>query len=585
MINGLVHYSKRQRLEILRSQLENERNSFKAHWRQLNDYILPRRGRFFVQDNNKGDRRNLNIIDSTGTMAARTLRSGMMSGVTSPARPWFRLTTPDPDLAEFEHVKSWLHDTSNRMATVFLRSNLYNVLPIIYGDMGTFATASMFMEEDFTGDVVRFYPFPIGSYMIATNEKLRVDTFMREFRMSVKQIVEKFVRDPVTMKFNWDNVSSHVHYLWENKQTEAWIDVVHCVMPNENFDPNKIEAKFKKYVSVYYERGASSASGQGLYFVGGIDSEKVLSESGYDFFPALCPRWEVSGEDIYGTDCPGMVALGDIKQLQVGEKMSAEAITKMVRPPMIGPTALRNAKASILPGDITYLDEREGLQGFRSAHDVNFNVQAVEAKQEQVRQRIERAYYADLFLMLANSDRRQITATEIEERHEEKLLALGPVLEQLNQDLLDPLIDNTFEIMVRQGLIAEPPEELQGEKLKVEYISIMAQAQKLVGLGGIERFTSYVANVAAANPEVLDKINTDQLIDVYGDLTSIPPGIVRSDEDAAGIRQQRAQAAQAQQQMMTISEGAKAAKDLSQAEMSGDNALARMLGVPGGGAA
>lgn len=573
-------FTKRQRLELLRSQLDGERSSFLSHWRNLNDYILPRRGRFFVQDTNKGERRNLNIIDSTGTMAARTLRSGMMSGVTSPARPWFRLTTPDPDLAEFDTVKNWLHDTSQRMSTVFLRSNLYNVLPIIYGDIGVFATGAMFMEESFTGDVVRFYPFPIGSYMISTNDKLVVDTFMREFRMTVRQLVDRFVRmDNGSM--DWTRVSSHVKFLFDAKQTEAWIDVVHVVMPNQDFDPNMIGAKFKKFISVYYERGSSSAAGSANYFSGSADSDKVLSESGYDFFPAMCPRWETTGEDVYGTDCPGMIALGDIKQLQTGERRSLEAIEKMVRPPMVGPTALRNAKASILPGDITYLDEREGLRGFRAAHDINFNIQAVEGKQEQVRQRISRAFFEDLFLMLATSDRRQITAREIDERHEEKLLALGPVLEQLNQDLLDPLIDNTFNIMLRQGLLKEPPEELGGMELKVEYISIMAQAQKLAGLAGIERFTQYASGVAAVNPEALDKINVDQLIDVYGDITSIPPGVIRTDEEAAGARQARADAQQAAQRMEAINQASGAVKNLSQASMGDDSALTRVLGVGG----
>lgn len=573
-------FTKRQRLELLRSQLEGERSSFLPHWRNLNDYILPRRGRFFVQDTNKGERRNLNIIDSTGTMAARTLRSGMMSGVTSPARPWFRLTTPDPNLAEFDTVKNWLHDTSQRMSTVFLRSNLYNVLPIIYGDIGVFATSAMFMEEDFTGDVVRFYPFPIGSYMISTNDKLVVDTFLREFRMTVRQLVDRFVRmDNGSM--DWTRVSSHVKFLFDAKQTEAWIDVVHVVMPNQDFDPNMIGAKFKKFISVYYERGSSSAAGSANYFSGSADSDKVLSESGYDFFPAMCPRWETTGEDVYGTDCPGMIALGDIKQLQTGERRSLEAIEKMVRPPMVGPTALRNAKASILPGDITYLDEREGLRGFRAAHDINFNIQAVEGKQEQVRQRISRAFFEDLFLMLATSDRRQITAREIDERHEEKLLALGPVLEQLNQDLLDPLIDNTFNIMLRQGLLKEPPEELGGMELKVEYISIMAQAQKLAGLAGIERFTQYASGVAAVNPEALDKINVDQLIDVYGDITSIPPGVIRTDEEAAGARQARADAQQAAQRMEAINQASGAVKNLSQASMGDDSALTRVLGVGG----
>lgn len=215
----------------------------------------------------------------------------------------------------------------------------------------------------------------------------------------------------------------------------------------------------------------------------------------------MAPRWEVAGEDSYGTDCPGMMSLGDNKQLQVGEKMSAQAVEKMIKPPMIGPTSLRQQKASILPGDITYVDTREGMQGFRPAHEINFNISALEAKQDQVRMRIKSAYFEDLFLMLASSDRRQITASEIDERHEEKLLALGPVLEQLNQDLLDPLIDNAYAIMDAQGYIPPAPEEIAGQALKIEYVSIMAQAQKLISIGSVDRFSGFVGQLMQIAPE------------------------------------------------------------------------------------
>jgi len=566
--------TKRQEYEVLRAQLEFERTSFISHWRDLNDYINPRRGRFFTADVNRGDRRSKNIIDSTATLAARTLRSGMMSGVTSPARPWFRLTTPDPKMAEYEPVKNWLHEVSQRMSTSFLRSNLYNVLPIIYGDIGTFATGAMMIEEDFD-DVLRCYPFPIGSYMIANNDKLKVDVFFREFRMTVRQLVQRFGRKKPNGDFDWSNFSIHVKNSWDRGAYEDWIDVCHVIKPNQDYDPNKLESKFKKYSSCYYERGYLAGTGSG--YLSTADEDRYLSEKGYDFFPILAPRWEVTGEDVYGTDCPGMAALGDIKQLQLGEKRGAEAIEKMIRPPMTGPTSLRNQKASILPGDITYVDVREGQQGFRAAHEVNFRLEALENKQAQVRERIRRAYFEDLFLMLASSDRRQITAREIEERHEEKLLALGPVLEQLNQDLLDPLIDNAFDIHVRQGLIPPPPEELQGVKLKVEYVSVMAQAQKLVGLAGVERFVGFVGNMAQAVPSVLEKINADQIVDVYGDMTSIPPGIVRPDEEVEAMRAQAAEAQAAQQKLMAIKEASGAAKNLASADLSGDNALTQVI--------
>jgi hypothetical protein len=567
--DGSSKYSRRTKLERLRGQLDMERTSFKSHWRDLNDYILPRRGRFFITDVNKGDRRNHKIIDSTATLALRTLRSGMMGGLTSPARPWFRLGIQDYDLYEFGPVRQWLDEATRKMQGVFLRSNLYNVLPICYGDLGVFGTAPISMMRD-PISTVRFESYPVGSYMIANNERNIVNVFVREFRMTVRQVVNMFGKNPEKPgSIDWTNISTKVKSLYETNHPEAWVDIVHVIMPNENHDPNKLGAKYKKFISVYYETGFSGQNQQS-YFSPGVEEDKFLRESGFDYFPVLCPRWELTGEDVYGTESPGMVAIGDVKQLQTGERRGLQAVDKMINPPMIGPTSLRNTKASILPGDITYVDDRQGMQGFRPAHEVNFNLQALEMKQDQVRQRISRAFYEDLFLMLANTDRRQITAREIEERHEEKLLALGPVLEQLNQDLLDPLIENTFQIMMEDELLPPPPEELQGQELKIEYISIMAQAQKLVGLGSVERFAGFAANVAAQAPEAGDKIDTDQLIDVYADIVSLPSGIVRSDQAVEEIRMNRAKIQAEQVKREAAAQEAQTIKDLGQAKLSDD---------------
>jgi Bacteriophage head to tail connecting protein len=200
-------YTKRQKFEIIRAQLENERATFTAHWRDLGDFILPRRPRFYTSDVNKGDRRNQKIIDSTATLACRTLRSGMMSGITSPARPWFRLATPDPSLSEMGSVKRWLDDVQRILQTSFLRSNLYNILPIAYGDLGVFGTAPIFVEEVFNGDVMNFSSFPVGSYMISKDHAGKVDTFIREFRMTVRQIVSQFGELDKDGKPSWDNMS------------------------------------------------------------------------------------------------------------------------------------------------------------------------------------------------------------------------------------------------------------------------------------------------------------------------------------------------------------------------------------------
>lgn len=554
--------SKRSRYETLRGELENERSSFIGHWRELGEFIFPRRPRFTLSDVNRGDKRSQKIIDSTATMAARTLRSGMMSGVTSPARPWFKLSTPFPELNDSPAVKTWLHTVTQRMAAVFLKSNLYNVLPIAYGDIGVFGTHALVMEEDFE-NVVRFYPFPIGSYCLANDHRGKVGVFTREFRLTVRQVVGRFCKQDGKGKYDLSNLSQGTRQAWETNRRDQWVDVIHVIQPNDDYRPNTAMPKYKKYASCYYEAGGED----GVF----------LRESGYDFFPVLAPRWEVNGEDAYGTDCPGMVALGDIKQMQLGERRIMQAIDKMVNPPMIADSTLRREKLSILPGEVSYMPMRDGQGGFRPAHEVQARIDILEQKQQQVRLRVQRAFYEDLFLMLAETDRRDITAREIEERHEEKLLALGPVLEQLNQDLLDPLIDNTFNIMVRQNQVPPAPKELQGMDLKVEYISIMAQAQKLVGLAGVDRFARFAMQMASASPSVLEKVDTDQLLEVVGDLTSIPPGIVRSDEDVAAMREAAAKQQMAQQQAAQMQQMAGVAKDLSQAPTTGDNALAAML--------
>lgn len=566
---------KKKNLEVLRGEMELEFSTFRKTWSDLSDMVAPRRSRFFVDDVNKGDHRNQHIIDSTATMALRTLRSGMVAGVTSPARPWFKLGLGFSFEKPSTAVQDWLATSTKMMSNVFLRSNLYNVLPILFGDIGTFATGCMYMEEDFDS-VVRFYSFPIGSYKIANDSKLNVQVFFREFEMTVRQIIEKFGKGE-DGKIDWSNISGTVKSMYEAQTYEKRIQIAHCIKPNDDYDPNKLESKYKKYISVYYERGAGNATTTSFGSNSTGNDGKFLSERGYDYFPVLAPRWETTGEDVYGTNCPAWVALGDIKQLQFGEKKVAQAVEKMINPPMVGATSLKQQNASIIAGDITYVDDVQGQRGFRPAHEVNFNIAPMEAKQEQIRQRIKRAFFEDLFLMLATSDRREITAREIDERHEEKLLALGPVLEQLNQDLLDPLIDNTFHLMEKQGLIPEPPPEIQGQEIKIEYISVMAQAQKLADVGKLEQFTGFVGQLAALDPSALDKIETDTLVDMFAEMTGVPVDVVRTEEMVAKIRDARAQAQQQQVQMEQMGHAVDAAKNLSETSTKEGNVLSDLI--------
>jgi hypothetical protein len=540
-----------QRLEHLRQ----ERQSFVTHWQELADNIAPHTFRKQVSDRNKGDKKNQHIVDNTATLALRTLGSGMMAGLTSPARPWFKLAANEIATTINEAAKMWLADVEMRMREVFVRSNLYQVLPIVYASLGCYGTAAMLELED-EEDVVRFYPLPTGSYMAANSHRQQVNTVFREFSMTVQQLADEF---------GVDNLSDTIRAAYDANNRDNWVNVVHAIMPNPEREPGKIDNKNKPYASWYFEANSGD--------------DKFLRQTGYEEFPAMVPRWSVTGEDVYGYG-PAMDALGDIKMLQLEQSRKLQAIDKMVNPPMLGDASLRNQRTSMLPGDITYISGLANTShaGFRPVYEVNPRIAELSGDIDEVQRRIRRTLYEDMMQMFAMSDSSQMTAREVEERHQEKLLVLGPVMERLNDELLDPIIDRTFAIMLRKGLIPPPPTALEGEALRVEYISIMAQAQKLIGTASIERLVSFVGNLAGVTPAVLDKIDFDEAVDEYGSMLGVSPKVVISADKVADKRAARAKAEQDKVMADRMTQAAGAAKLLSETGVGESTALNRLLG-------
>ncbi len=550
--------SLKERLGKQFAQLDNDRASFVSHWRELSEFIDPRGSRFLTSDANRNDRRNSRIVDPSASLAADTLSSGMMSGITSPARPWFRLATPDPDMMDYGPVKVWLETVQNRMNDMFNKSNLYQSLPLLYSSLGNYSTGAMAVLED-DDDIIRTVPFPIGSYHLANSARGSVDTCYRKFSMTVRQLV---------MQFGKDNVSLSVKGMWEAGNYEQWIEVMHAVYPNVDRDTGRLDAKNKPYKSVYYE-------------VGG-DNDKLLRESGFDEFPIIAPRWTVNGEDVYGSKCPGMTALGQIKALQLEQKRKSQLIDKVTNPPMVGPSSLKNQRVSLLPGDITYIDQMTQQDGFRPAYQVNPDMSGLLADIQDTRQIIDRCYFVDLFRMLQSINTRSMPVEAVIEMKEEKLLMLGPVLERLNDEALNPLIDRAFSLMVRKNMIPPPPEVMQGMPLRIEYISVMAQAQKSIGLSSLTQAVGFIGQLAQVKPEALDKLNIDEAIDSYAEMSGVSPTVILPQEQVDQIRQSRAQQQQQMQAAAMAQAAAQGAKTLSETQTTEPSALTALAGAAGG---
>jgi hypothetical protein len=438
------------------------------------------------------------------------------------------------------------------MQMVFQRSNTYRAMHKMYEELGAFGTGVSIVLPDFQ-NIIHHYPLTTGEYCIATNYQGSVNTLYREYEKTVAEVVQEFGRD---------NCSTTVRNLFDRGSLDAWVPIIHAIEPRADRDTRKRDNMNMPFASYHFE-------------VGG-DNNKFLRESGFKMFPALAPRWATAGGDIYGNS-PGMEALGDIKQLQHEQLRKAQAIDYQVKPPLQVPTSMKNRDVETLPGGVSFVDANSPTGGIRSAFEVNLNLQYLLNDIQDCRDRVRGAFYADLFLMLANATDTRMTATEVAERHEEKLLMLGPVLERLHNELLSPLIDMTFTRMVEAGVLLPPPPELQGMELSVEFVSMLAQAQRAIGTNSVDRFVGNLGVVANMKPEVLDKFNSDAWADAYADMLGVDPNILVGGEQVAMIRGARNEALAAKEQQAAMQQQALIAKDLSQTQTTDPSALTNVI--------
>ena len=556
---GTVQYYSR-----LISGMDLERETFIAHYKDLQEFVSPRRGRFFEEDRNKGTKKHQSIINSKATQALRVATAGMLNGTMSPSRPWFSLETFDPDIMEDAEVRDWLHKTELIIHSILNSSNFYNMAPVFLKELLLFGTSLMTHVDDFQ-DVARFYTHTAGSYYLGQNERLEIDTVARKFEWPVIQIIKKF---------GLENVSRNIKEAYDDGNYNQWHTICHIIEPNEAHKPRSEFNKDKAYVSKYWEPGSYYG---GAHLGGGntnVSENKFLSEGGFDKFPGYAVRWDVTEGDIYGVDCPGMTALGDVKHLQVEEKRKAQAIDKMVNPPLTGPPSARNVAVSGLAGGLTIYEGDDQKQKLSPIYTVDPRLQELRLDMDAVERRIDNAFFVDLFLAISNMEgiqpRNQL---DLSQRNEERLVQLGPVLERLHGEFLNMMVDRCFDQAVNADILPPAPPSLQGSQLKIRFISTLAMAQRSVVVSDIERLSGYTAGLAELKPDILDKVNFDQGVDEYSRAIGVPPKMVRDDETVAEIREERARQQAAAEAAERAQQLADTDKTASEASLEGGSVL------------
>ena len=544
-----------KRLQNILAVAKEDRRPYWEYWRELARYTLPHRSSWLSsqREQHQWKLRNPDLLDGTSVLAINTLSSGLMNGITSPSRPWFRLTSK---AATSKRSKAWLEDSTARMLSAMAESNFYTGLNIMFTDISWASTASMLILED-DETVFRAYNPPLGEFYLIVDDTQRVRGFAREFTWKVTAVAKRFGED------NLCETSKQALRSDGGNKYGATSKVIHLIEVNDDTIPDVASSSTHPYREVYWEEKCG-------------DNKTVLEVNGFHEWPLASPRWDVTGADPYGIG-PSMKALGDIKQLQQMTKRKLQAIDKMVNPPVQADIQLKNKPMSMMPSSVTFV-AGGGNAGVRPVYQIQPDLQHITLEIGAVQQRIRDHYYNYLFQAITQLDTVR-SAIEIQERKSENLVLLGPVLERVEAEALDPAVSRVFGIMQRKGLFdPDVPEELQGGDVEIKYSSILSEAQKAVGAAPIERLVGFLGNLAAAQPQVLDTVNWDKLVDTYAERLGVPADILAESGVIEQIREQRAAQQNQQAALEQAPVLAQSAKQLSDTEVGGaGNALDLLL--------
>lgn len=557
--------------------LRVNRYSWWVHWRELADYFLPRRYKWLITPNQmaRGAPINQHILDEEACIFARNLASGLVSGKCGPNARWFKLLVNRMDSTGTTPTSLWLSECERLLYLVFSESNFYNSIGVAFHDLTVFGTCALLLYEDFDNVINCINPC-LGEYYVDIDGKYRPCVFYREFTMTV---------DACVSEFGYVNCSAPIQKLYDDtsgaNRTRELI-IAHAIEPNNDGMSAKFGYNQKwAYRECYWEWGGST-SPQG----GAASPPGFLRQGGFHESPAIIGRWDLVSNDPYGRS-PGMDGLPGQKQVQLATRRKAQAIDKMVNPPLVADVQLKNQPANLTPGGITYVSgfANAGRPGFASVYETKFPVQDITADIEAVKQRLSRVFYNDILRTASQYETRSnVTAMEWDLRKSESMVMLGPALDRIDYEVLTPIMERVFSIAARAGVLPPAPPEIQGMPLNIEYVSVLSQAQKAAKAAGIERIFQIAGGLVGVVPEIMDNIDTDFSLEEYSDLLGNDPRTIRSQEQTAQIRQQRAQAQQQQQQAAIAQQLSQGAKNLSQTDVGGgQNALQSMLGNQGSG--
>tara|TARA_Y100000389_G_scaffold12797_1_gene11476 strand:+ start:3085 stop:4704 length:1620 start_codon:yes stop_codon:yes gene_type:complete len=533
-----------QELRKLASELKNnlsrlmeKRSTWESHWQEIADLMLPRKAEI-TKERARGDKRSTQIFDATGIHSLELLAASLHGMLTSSANRWFSLRYKEGILNEDDEAREWLEDSIDKMYLAFARSNFQQEIFENYHDLIAFGTSCLMVEED-EDDVIRFSARHIKEIYIEENKKGLIDNVYRKFKLTVDQAMQKF---------GSENLSKELNNIYKSNPYDE-VEICHIVRPRSVYDGSKQDKKNMKFQSIYFEHG----------------TDHVISVGGFNENPYVVSRYLKSSTEIYGRS-PSMNALPDVKVLNKMVEHGLKASAKMIDPPLLVPDDSMLAPVRMTPGSLNYYrsGSRDRIEPLNIGQNTSVTLNAENARREA----IARMFHVDQLQIQSN---RTMTATEVLQRNEEKMRILGPVMGRIQSELLEPMINRVFSIMLRNRLFREAPPILANQEIDIEYVSPMALAQKGQELQNVMRGLELFGSLSQTMP-VMDYIDENGLVKQLVQTLGLPARMIKSDKEVEGIRMERQEAQQQQMQMqqqMAESQMAKNAAPLAKEVLNG----------------
>jgi len=563
----------KQHCEFLRHQAKQKFDKVRGTWCDLLRWGMPYKASWILSQT-PGERKNQHIVDPTHVLALRSCVAGFLEGNTSSSRPWARIGTRDQERNDKYNNKAWLQHFTNRVMAYLSSSNFYNAAGIFYYDYHVVNTGAHYFEELENGFHV--HTLIPGSYYVLNDSRGTAVVLVREFCLNVKAVVDTYGIKNKDGKADWSNISPNVKKMYDDGNYGEMIDVVHIVYENPEYDYKNPENPFnRKWLELTYEVGTGNKTGSSSYGEGNGFSEP-MTDKGKDLFlkrhtskrkPFVVGKSTEEFE--YGEKGPMIDSLGLVKSLNKKAIGKDQALEQILSPALQGPASLRKSYISHAPNTFVPLDARSmgAKQKLEPIFQINPAIGTLLQDVGDMRQMVDKIFYADFLLYLSRNPKTR-TAAETNAIVEEQQRIIGPNLQSLNTTYNNPVLEWVMDYVLFEDPYLEPaPEELQGQSLKPEYISVFAQAQRAADLPSIDRYVAMIGQVGQIDPRILQKINTDKLADLYEDRLYLPSGLNNPQDKVEAMREQAQMDMKRQQALQeTLPAVAGAMKDMKAAQ-------------------